>query len=98
MILFQTWPRRTPLNCHILTSTLAPLNINSQSCALNGSFACSAGVGFNPRPQPTKNDVSSNFMMDLKIMISQDDETGLIHLQSDERRTVYDPFLGEIQD
>ena len=47
---------------------------------------------------PTKNDVSSNFMMDLKIMISQDDETGLIHLQSDERRTVYDPFLGEIQD
>ena len=73
----------------------SPFEHQFTKLGLNGPFAYSAGVGFNPY---TMNDVSFNFMMDLKIMISQDDETGLIHLQSDERRTVYDPFLGKIQD
>ena len=28
------------------------------------------------------------------IILTQDDETGLIHLQDGERKSVYDPFLG----
>ena len=30
----------------------------------------------------------------MKILF-QDEDTGLIHLQNDERRAVYDPFLGK---